>query len=203
LKVLYLTFLVIFSDQLSKLLVKGFSVPFLGFYHQGMDIYSSIVIFDDFLKITYVENPGMAFGLNFGGNYLFCFLRMALAIVILYYLYKMRTKRLLLRAPLALILGGAIGNLIDRIFYGILYNEAPLFFGNVVDFINVKFFKIDFLGFYSTRWPVFNISDIAITVGVIILIVFYKKVFETENNNSKTNSNISETELPQSISNQP
>jgi signal peptidase II len=185
LKVLYITFFTIFADQVTKLLVKGFNIPFLGFSHRGMELYSSIDIIGDFFRFTYVENPGMAFGINFGGELFFCFFRFAAGIVILYYLYKVRNKKLLLRIPLALILAGDIGNLIDRMFYGVFYNEAPLFYGKVVDFISIKIFKIDFFGFYMTRWPVFNISDIAITVGIFLIVIFYKKIYENDDSNSE------------------
>jgi signal peptidase II len=183
LKVLYITFLAIFADQATKLLVKGFNIPFLGLYHQGMELNSSIEIIGDFLRFTFVENPGMAFGINFGGELFFSFFRIIAGIVILYYLFKVRNKKLLLRIPLALILAGDIGNLIDRMFYGVFYNEAPLFYGKVVDFIQVKIFKIDLFGFYMTRWPVFNISDIAITIGILLLVIFYKKIYESDDSN--------------------
>jgi signal peptidase II len=88
----------------------------------------------------------------------------------------MRKETLWLRMPLAFILGGAFGNLIDRAFYGILYGEAPLFYGRVVDFIELKLFRMEFFGYRLTSWPVFNISDVAVTVGVIILIVFHGKI---------------------------
>ena len=65
-----------------------------------------------------------------------------------------------------MILGGAVGNMIDRMFYGVLYGEAPLFYGKVVDFFDVDFPDIDLLGYQLTRWPVFNIADASVTVGV-------------------------------------
>ena len=70
--------------------------------------------------------------------------------VILVYIIRTRHERLLLRTSLALIFGGALGNLLDRILYG-----------KVVDFIDV--------GLHSMRWPIFNVADSAVTVGMVIL----------------------------------
>ena len=175
-RVLYITFFVVFVDHLTKLLVKGFNLPFLGLSHQGMELNSTIEVIDDFIRFTFVENPGMAFGIDFGGKLFFSIFSVVAGIGILYYLYKVKRESLILRIPLALILGGAIGNLIDRIFYGVFYGEAPLFYGKVVDFIDLKFFRMEIFGLQLTRWPVFNIADIAVTVGVLILIIFHKKI---------------------------
>jgi signal peptidase II len=180
LKVLYATLAVVFIDQLSKLLVKGFSIPFLNIHHTGMELNSSIEIIHNIFKITYVENPGMAFGLDFGGKLFFSIFSIVAGIGILVYLYKIRTDKLLIRIPLALILGGALGNLIDRTFYGVFFNEGPLFYGKVVDFIFFPFVKIDFLFIHLNGWPIFNVADMAVTIGVFILIIFHKKISETE-----------------------
>jgi signal peptidase II len=179
LRVLYITFLVVFADQVTKLFVKGFNIPLLGIAHRGMELNSTFEIIDDFLRCTFVENPGMAFGIDLGGKLFFSVFSIAAGIGILYYLFKVKKESLIIRVPLALILGGAIGNLIDRAFYGVLYGEAPLFFGRVVDFIDLKFFRMQIFGFYLTRWPVFNIADVAVTVGVLILIVFHKKISDS------------------------
>jgi signal peptidase II len=177
LKVLYVTLFIVIFDQITKLAIKGFDLKFLGFSHNGMDLYSSMEIIDGFLRFTFVENPGMAFGINLLGDKLFFTLFSILASIgILVYLYKMRKETLWLKMPLAIILGGAFGNLIDRVFYGILYDEGPLFYGKVVDFIELKFFRMEFFGYQLTSWPVFNVSDIAVSIGVIVLIVFHGKI---------------------------
>jgi signal peptidase II len=185
LRVLFISFFVVIIDQVSKLLVKGFSIPFLNINFKGMELFSSINVIDDFLKITYVENPGMAFGVDIGANIFLSIFRIIASIGIFYYIYKVKDKGLLLRVPLALILGGAIGNLIDRLFYGILYNEAGLFYGKVVDFIYMTFVKIDFLGIHLNGWPIFNISDLAVFIGVAMLILFHKKITVIQTENSK------------------
>jgi signal peptidase II len=145
-----------------------------------MELNSSIDVIENFIKITFVENPGMAFGLDFGGKQFFSIFSVIASIGIFYYIYRVRSESLLLRFPLALILGGAIGNLIDRVFYGVLYNETPLFFGKVVDFIFLPFVKIDFWIIHLNGWPIFNISDMAVTIGVVMLIIFHKKISEAK-----------------------
>ena len=93
-----------------------------------------------------------------------------------YYLFNNRSQRYVVRVALALILGGAIGNLIDRTFYGIIYDYAPIFYGKVVDFFNVDFFDFTIFGRTYERWPIFNIADSAVTVGVILILLFNKDV---------------------------
>jgi signal peptidase II len=79
-----------------------------------------------------------------------------------------------------MILGGAIGNLIDRVFYGVLYGTASLFYGRVVDFLDLDFFNLDIFGYHLSRWPVFNLADAAVTVGVILLLFFHRTTAEDE-----------------------
>jgi len=183
LKVLYLSLLVVISDQISKLAVKGISIPFLNINLHGMSYGSSFDVIGSFFKIWFVENPGMAFGIDVGnGSKLFLSLFSLLAsILIIVYLFKVRNQNIWLRVALALILGGAIGNLIDRTFYGIVYGYAPIFYGKVVDFFSVDFFDFSIFGHTYERWPIFNIADSAVTVGVIILLFVKKQSDEIEN----------------------
>lgn len=186
-RALYLTFFIVIADQLTKIFVKGFS--FLGINVQGMYLGESFPVIGDFIKITFVENPGMAFGLDFGADskiFLSLF-SLAASIGIFFYLYKMRNQHLLIRIGLALILGGAIGNLIDRTFYGVFYDYAPLFYGKVVDFVNVEFFDFTLFGRTYERWPIFNVADSAVTIGVILLIAFNKKADEKEDEEENNN----------------
>jgi len=171
LKALYLSLTIVIVDQITKLLLKG--VPFLNI--NGFR--GSKPILGDFLRMTYVENPGMAFGYDPGGYFKLAISLFSLfaSIGLIYYLYTVRKSNLSLRISLAFILGGAVGNLIDRTFYGIFYGYQSLFYGFVVDFIDVDFFKISFLGHNYDRFPVFNIADAAVTIGVLLLLIFYKK----------------------------
>ncbi len=174
-RVLYCTGLIVVVDQVSKLLVKGgFTLPFIG-YWQGMEIGSSIPIVGDFFKLTFIENPGMAFGIDVGGKFFLTVFSTFASAGILYYLFKIRQEALIIRVSLAMILGGAIGNLIDRVFYGVIFGDAPLFYGKVVDFFDLDFFNIDLAGFHISRWPIFNVADAAVSVGVVMLLIFHRK----------------------------
>ncbi len=176
-RVLFVSVFIVFIDQVTKLLVKGFSIPFLHFKYSGMYEGEKIPIIGDFFRITFIENPGMAFGFDPGINFklwISIFSLVASAGLIIY-IYYVRNQRLSLRLALAFILGGAVGNLIDRMLYGIIYGYAPVFYGRVVDFLDVDFFDFSIFGRNYDRWPIFNVADAAVTIGVFILILFYKK----------------------------
>jgi signal peptidase II len=157
LRVLYLTLGVVFLDQLSKFYIKGIEIPILNISFTGMYIGESIRVIGNFFKITYIENPGMAFGFNPGSDFKLWISVFSLlaSIGLLVYLYIARNNTLSLRIALAMILGGAIGNLIDRTFYGI--------------------FNFTIFGRNYERWPIFNFADAAVTIGVLILLLFYRQ----------------------------
>jgi signal peptidase II len=165
---------IVIADQITKMLVRGIHLPALGIHWEGMPLGTSRPVLGEFLRLTYVENPGMAFGIDIGGRIFFSVFSILASIGIITYLYRVRTERLGFRLSLALILGGAVGNLIDRVFYGVLFQGAPLFQGRVVDFLDVEFFDIALFGVHLSRWPVFNIADATVTVGVLLLLVFYR-----------------------------
>jgi signal peptidase II len=173
-RVLYLSLVIVLADQLSKLAVRGVSIPGLGISWPGMPYGSSTPILGDFLRLTYIENPGMAFGVDIGGKLFFSIFSLLASIAILIYLYHMRRTDLKFRISLAMILGGAVGNLIDRLFYGVLFGTGPLFYGRVVDFVDMDFFDISIGSFQITRWAVFNVADACVTVGVILLVLFHR-----------------------------
>lgn len=110
-------------------------------------------------NLTYVMNPGAAFGFLAGASetfryFFFTGITVAALLLIVYYLVKSNPRNLMLVSSLTLIFGGAVGNLIDR-----------LRFGAVVDFLDV------YLGFTSLpHWPAFNVADAAITTGAILMI---------------------------------
>jgi signal peptidase II len=190
-RVLYVTGLVVLLDQAAKLFIKGFDIPFLHLYHAGIAIGSSYPIFGDYLRLTFIENPGMAFGIDVGGKLFLTIFSIVASVGIFFYLYKIRGESLVIRLALALILGGAIGNLIDRVFYGVLFGESSLFYGKVVDFIDVDFFNLDFLGMHLSRFPVFNLADSAVSIGVVMLLVFHRRFTESE----ETNATLASTDL--------
>jgi len=186
LKVLYLSLILLIADQLSKFYIKGITIPFLNIKIDGMHIGESISVIGDFFRITFTENPGMAFGFDPGSDFklLISVFSLVASIGLLIYLYTARNKSLSLRLALALILAGAVGNVIDRMFYGLIYDYSPLFYGKVVDFFDFDFFNFTLLGRSYERWPIFNIADASVSVGVFILLFFYKQ-HQADENKSK------------------
>lgn len=138
--VLILTTLVVVIDQVTKYFAKSLIGK------------NNIVIIDKFLELTYLENRGAAFGILQGKSLLFVLITLSVIGYIIYFLYKHPNLKHITKVCLSFILAGAIGNLIDRVLNGY-----------VVDFIFVRFW-----GMYD--FPVFNIADIAVTTGVILLI---------------------------------
>lgn len=197
-KVLFISLFIIIADQITKILVKGLSLPSLGIDIKGMHYQQSIPVFGNWFKITFIENPGMAFGLQIGGKLFLSIFTILATLMILFFLFKNRHNSLYLRIALALILGGAVGNLIDRVFYGALYGYAPLFYGNVVDFFHIDTPNFTILGktFYS--WPIFNIADIAVSLGFLLILFGYKKIADDEKKNeiSSNEFNDLKPELP-------
>ena len=173
-RVLILSLLIVVGDQTAKLFVKGASFPSLGISLTGVPYGSSRPLLGNFLRLTYIENPGMAFGIDIGGKLFFSLFSIVASIAIVAYLYHARRESLGFRISLAMILGGALGNLIDRVFYGVVFGDAPLFYGKVVDFLDMNFFDLNIFGIQLTRWPVFNIADAAVTIGVLLLLFFHR-----------------------------
>jgi signal peptidase II len=120
----------------------------------------SVPVIGDFVRFTYILNPKGAFGVSVGSNGFHIFTSFVVIAVVVYVFWKGLGASKLIDFSLAAILSGAIGNLIDRIR-----------FGTVIDFVDVDFFNIKFGDLYMTRWPVFNVADAAITVGMVIVIV--------------------------------
>jgi signal peptidase II len=180
LRVLFVTLGIVLLDQITKLLVKGFSLPLSDFYHQGMQLGQSIPVIGDFLRLTFVENPGMAFGIEIGGRLFLTIFSLIASIGIFYYIYRVRNEAFIIRLMLAMILGGAIGNLIDRSFYGVIFGAEPLFYGKVVDFIDMDFFHINFLGIHMDRFAVFNVADASVSTGIVLMLLFHKKFTDVD-----------------------
>lgn len=175
--VLYVTLAIVIIDQLTKILVKGISIPLLGISLTGMSYGESHDVIGSFFKITFVENPGMAFGIDVGetSKLFLSLFSLAASIGIFIYMFKLKNESYGIRLAFALILAGAIGNLIDRTFYGLIYDYAPIFYGRVVDFLNVDFFDFTLFNHTYERWPIFNIADSAVTIGVILLIFLHRE----------------------------
>jgi signal peptidase II len=180
---------IVLVDQATKIAVKLTMKPY--------PPHNQIVVAGDWLKIHFVENPGAAFGMTFGeadgsGKILLTLLSIALAGLIAYFL--IRTARFPTRLPLfiSFILGGAVGNIIDRVFYGLWFAErndyeGGFLLGQVVDMIYIDIWQgvvptsVPFIGgTYMAFWPVFNIADVAIFTGIVVILLFNNRLFPDE-----------------------
>jgi signal peptidase II len=129
----------------------------------------------DTVRITFVENPGMAFGISFGAGKIFLSLFSVIASALLvWYLARLETPSFGAKLALALIFAGATGNLIDRVFYGVFYAESPLFYGKVVDFVDVDIPDVTLFGREYARFWVFNVADSCVSVGMGLMLIFNK-----------------------------
>jgi len=118
----------------------------------SFNLYQSKPVIQDLLHFTYVTNDGMAFGLSFpGGKHVLLIMTILLTGFIVGFLWKEKNGHPLIKYGLALILSGAIGNLIDRLLYG-----------KVVDFLDLM------IG--NFHWYIFNIADSSVTIGMILFI---------------------------------
>ena len=173
-RVLWATLLILVLDQTTKVVVKT-----------SMVLGESIPVVGRLFRFTFTENPGMAFGLELGGGdagKLFLSVFSVLATVaILVWLRRVREAPFGYRLALALVLGGALGNVIDRLFYGLVWGYAPLGFGNVVDFLHLDVGTlrvpeaIPVVG--GAAWalfPIGNVADVSILIGIGLLLIKQK-----------------------------
>ena len=186
LKYFLVTLGVILLDQSVKMLV-----------HHNMDYGTpgQVPVLGDWFKLHYTLNPGMAFGLEIGldqGKLILSMFRLLAMCAIGYYLYFLakRGAHPGLLVCIALILGGAIGNVIDSTFYGVLLDNAPYgsptpwFHGQGIDMFYFDIWEgmlpswvPAFGGQYYALWPIFNIADASIFVGVALILLFQKRFF--------------------------
>ena len=140
---LVVTALVVIADQVTKYLIRT-----------NFSLHESVPVIENFFHFTYVSNDGMVFGINFpGAIYFSTIASLILTGFLFWYFWHERNKSILLRLSLALIVAGAVGNLIDRIL-----------FREVVDFL-------DFI-FWGWHFYIFNIADSAVTVGISIYLIY-------------------------------
>ncbi|GAB4287474.1 MAG: hypothetical protein Kow0098_04060 [Ignavibacteriaceae bacterium] len=163
---------VVLIDQISKIFVRGINLQFLNLHIEGLPYGKSHPVIGNFFNITFIENPGIAFGIDFGEQFrtLITILTILTTLLLIIYMYMVRNENRMTKISVAVISGGAAGNLIDRLFYGVFYGYAPFFEGKVVDFLDINFFNIHLfnktLGSY-----VFNFADLAVSIGVFFLIL--------------------------------
>ncbi|KAF5042447.1 Lipoprotein signal peptidase [anaerobic digester metagenome] len=166
-----------------------------------------IHVLGNWFIIHFTENPGMAFGMQIGGNYgklLLSVFRIVAIVGIIYYLYLITRKKVSngLIISLSLVLAGAIGNMIDSAFYGMIFSSsnyfevarlfpegggyAPFLHGRVVDMLYFPIIQGTFPdwvpGWGGSEFiffrPVFNIADSSITIGVLLMVIFQKQFFK-------------------------
>lgn len=205
-KVLVIIFLILIADQILKIWVKT-----------NFMIGDEIVVFKDWFILHFVENNGMAFGFEFAGEYGKVFLsvfRILAVTAIGWYLFKLAKQKDIpfgFIVCISLIFSGAIGNIIDSLFYGIIFNDsygqiATMFpeSGGYSNFLHgrvVDMFYFPLLEGRYPEWipkiggnpfiffrPVFNIADSAISVGIFSILLFYRKHFNKIDETSRSAS---------------
>ena len=200
-KSLLLIFLVLLFDQILKIYIKTHFM--LG---------DEVVIAKNWFIIHFVENNGMAFGLEFGesiGKYFLSGFRIVAVTAIGWYLTKLWKKDIPfgLVASFSLIFAGALGNILDSAFYGLIFNES---YGQVATFMPegggyasflqgrvVDMFYFPLLSGHYPQWlpvlggqeyvffrPVFNVADSSITVGIFLILIFYRRYFDSHEEKS-------------------
>jgi signal peptidase II len=176
---LWLVVSIIVIDQITKAIVRS-----------RMRLGESIPILGDWFKLTFTENPGMAFGIEFGSPFVVTGLAILATILIILYLYLVRTDSLGYSLSLGLILGGAIGNIVDRVLFARIYGYGGLFEGQVVDFIHFDLWSgrlsesIPLIGGnYLAFFPIWNVADMSIVLGVVLVIIF-QRVIQSESSST-------------------
>ena len=167
-RVLWVTFFLVVADQITKLVVKF-----------NMSLGESIPVIGDLFRFTFTENPGMAFGLTVGSKLFLTLFSILATVLILVYLWRVSWAPFGYRLALALVLGGALGNVIDRVFYGVQFGEcypsppgsARLFYGCVVDFLHIDLWQGEVFGRMIALFPIGNIADVAILIGVTMILI--------------------------------
>ncbi|WP_294345338.1 signal peptidase II [Prosthecochloris sp.] len=148
--------LVVALDQFTKKL----AVDYL------MQNEGSITLIANWLKLTYTENSGIAFGVSLGSQAVLITITTLILAALLVYVVLSKNRKPSFFVTFGLILGGGIGNLIDRATVG-----------RVVDFIHVDIYQGYLFGSWVSLWPVFNIADSAITIGACLLLFLYNRIF--------------------------
>ena len=188
-KFLFLTLILILLDQAIKLWM---------YYDVLPNHYGEIDLIPDFFKLHYVENKGMAFGMELGGEYgklILTTFRLGAMVGICWYLVHLaqRNAHSGLLWSIAAVLGGAIGNVIDSTFYGVFLNNAPMgvstpwFHGQVIDMFYAIGLDgqypdwIPFIGGDYNTTPIFNFADACIFCGVVSILIFQQRFFEFDN----------------------
>jgi signal peptidase II len=133
------------------------------------NIPEGISIIPGLFSLTYAENRGVAFGMEFAPPAMLLLLTGIITLTVIIYVFRSKNREAVFILPFALIVGGGIGNMIDRFTIG-----------RVIDFIYFDIYRGSLFGTYVSLWPIFNIADSAITVGACMLLVFHNRIFPKE-----------------------
>ena len=130
-------FVLLAVDQITKLIVL-----------KNLTSVATVPVLQNIFHLTYCENRGAAFGILQNQTWIFIIITVAVLVTVIYFMVRMRPKNIWLNFSLILLIGGALGNFVDRIFRG---------------------FVIDFLDFRIINFPIFNVADCFVVVGAILL----------------------------------
>lgn len=194
--IIFLSVILVVADQISKIWVKT-----------TMTLNESISVFGDWAQIRFIENPGAAYGLELGGDYgklILSLLRVVAVIFISVYIHRLlkRGANAGVIVAFTMILVGALGNIIDSAFYGLIFTESTydsvasftafgegygtFLHGKVVDMLYLPIIDINRMPDWIPIWggerfiffsPIFNIADSYISIAFIYLIIFQRKFF--------------------------
>ncbi|MBP5566055.1 MAG: signal peptidase II [Bacteroidales bacterium] len=173
-RLLILGAILVIADQVIKFLVKT-----------NMSLGEQIPVIGNWFRLCFVENEGMAFGMKFGGSvgkFLLSLFRIVLFGALCWWIRSLDKGR---KAPtgvlvgLTLITAGALGNIIDCLFYGLIWDYAPFMFGRVVDMFYFPLIH-NAAGEVIFFSPVFNFADSCVTVGAFYLLLFHWRFFLKE-----------------------
>ena len=160
-------------DQIIKVLVKT-----------NMELGEQIMLIGQWCRLCFVENEGMAFGMAFGGKagkLILSLIRVVLSGALIWWIHSLLKKDKVptgVLVGLTLITAGAIGNLVDCMFYGLVWDYAPCMFGKVVDMFYFPIIRTaEKVIFFS---PVFNFADSCVTIGAFYLVLFQWKFFSSD-----------------------
>ena len=160
-------------DQIIKVLVKT-----------NMELGEQIMLIGQWCRLCFVENEGLAFGMAFGGKagkLILSLVRVVLGGALIWWIHSLLKKDKVptgVLVGLSLITAGAIGNLVDCMFYGLIWDYAPFMFGKVVDMFYFPIIRTaEKVIFFS---PVFNFADSCVTVGAFYLVLFQWRFFSSD-----------------------